>query len=495
MAEPGTATVTPAAVSDGRVARSFSVQLLCRGAGMVASVTSVAMTARYLGPDRYGQLTTAVVFIGLWTSLTNLGIGTVIVRRVTSGRGDLQRLTAVNSGLSLVYCLPLAVAAAGTGWLLYDDTDVRAMLAVLASSLVMATMTSRFEPVFMVTVRFTAVAVSDLVSRVGTLAAVAWFVHSGAGLVWFAVAQLVPPAVQLVVQGVAASRHISLRPVFAPREAAGLLRESLAQLGVIVIAVLYWRADGVILSLLSNPAEVGVYGLALTIAFNTEVLSTFFLKSTLSTATELYARDGAAFAAFLRRSVETMYLLAIPVAVVGAALAEPLIAWLGDADFVDRGAPALALLFVAIALRFVTGTLGQGLFAAHHQRFLLRLSVATLALNVTLNLALVGRFGALGAGTALICTELFGMAIASTRLHRVCGYRPPAGYALRVLVPAAAAAAAAVLLAHQHVLVSAGAAVAVFAATTLAVGPIRLSTVTAAVRGRASRRQEADHAP
>ena len=75
---------------------------------MLASVVSVAMTARYLGPGRYGQLTIAVVFIGMWTSLADLGIGTVIVRRVTSGRGELERLVRVNSGLSLVYCVPLA---------------------------------------------------------------------------------------------------------------------------------------------------------------------------------------------------------------------------------------------------------------------------------------------------------------------------------------------------------------------------------------------------
>ncbi len=56
--------------------------------GMVASVVSVAMTARYLGPSLYGQLTIAVVFIGMWTSFADLGIGTVIVRRVTSGRGE-----------------------------------------------------------------------------------------------------------------------------------------------------------------------------------------------------------------------------------------------------------------------------------------------------------------------------------------------------------------------------------------------------------------------
>ena len=152
----------------------------------------------------------------------------------------------------------------------------------------MMTMTTRFEPVFLTTVRFAAVALSDVTSRLAMLGCIAWLVVSHAGIIWFAVAQLIPPAVQLVIQGAAASRHIRLRPVFSRTETTDLLRESLTPMGVIVIAILYWRADGVILSLVSTHAEVGVYGLSYTIAFNIVIVSTFFLKSTLSTACLLY---------------------------------------------------------------------------------------------------------------------------------------------------------------------------------------------------------------
>ena len=247
---------------------------------------------------------------------------------------------------------------------------------------------------------------------------VAFLVAARADVVWFAVAQLIPPALQLLIQGAAAMRHISVRPVFAPREAADLLRESLPLIGFLVVGLLYCRADGVILSLLSTHSEVGVYGLAFTIAFNTIVVSLVFLKSTLSTATELFARDVAAFAGFLRRSVELMYFVAVPVAVVGALLAGPLIGLFGDQAFVARGTPTLALLFVAAALRFVSGTLGQGLVASHHQRILFWLTIATLVLNVALNVALAGRFGAVGPGVALVCTEFFNMVISSWWLRR-----------------------------------------------------------------------------
>ncbi|OSC41019.1 flippase [Mycobacterium decipiens] len=472
------ASASAPSVSQSRIAQAFSVQLCCRAVGMLASVISVAITARYLGPGRYGQLTIAVAFIGMWSSMADLGIGTVIVRRVSSGAGDLERLVRVNSGLSLVYCVPLAALAATSGLLLYHDGDVRAMLVVLSAQLLMLTMTTRFEPVFLSTVRFSAVAVSDIAGRLGTLAMVSWLVATQANVLWFAVAQLVPPALQLLIQGTAAARHMSIRPIFAPREVADLLRESLFPIGVAVISILYWRTDGVILSMLSTHSEVGVYGLAYTVAFNTLVVSMFFLKATLSTATELFSRNVAEFAAFLRRSVELMYFLAVPIAVVGALLARPLIGLFGDQEFLGRGAPTLAMLFIAVALRFITGTLGQGLFACHHQRFFFRLSIATLAFNVALNFLLDGPFGAVGAGVALVCTELFGMVTASWWLHRQCGYRTPVAFLFRVLVPTTPAVVVALLLWQHHaVLVVTGAAVA-YLATSAVFGPLNWSMVT-----------------
>jgi O-antigen/teichoic acid export membrane protein len=468
-----------ASVPRSRIAHAFSVQLVCRALGMLASVVSVAMTARYLGPGRYGQLAIAVAFVGMWGSLADLGIGTVIVRRVTSGTGNLERLVRVNSGLSLIYCVPLAILTAGSGLLLYHDHDVRIMLVVLSGQLLMFTMATRFEPVFLSTVRFSAVALSDVAGRVGTLALVSYLVATRADVIWFAVAQLIPPALQLLIQGTAAARHMSLRPIFAPSEVADLLRESAFPIGVAVVGILYWRTDGVILSRVSTHSEVGVYGLAYTVAFNTLVVSMFFLKATLSTATELFSRDVAAFAKFLRRCVELMYFAGVPLAIIGALLARPLIELFGDREFVERGAPTLATLFVAVALRFVTGTLGQGLFACHHQKFLFRLSIATLAFNIVLNLLLDRPFGAVGAGLALIGTELFGMVMATWWLRRECGYRTPVAFLLRLLVPTAASVLVALLLSGHHVTLIVIAAAATYLATSAAIGPFTWSTLTA----------------
>ena len=461
--------------SGDRIARAFSMQFVARIVGLVASIGTVALTTRSLGPGPYGQLSAAIMFIGLWSSLTELGIGAVIVRRVTGGTGDLSRLVRVNAGFSLTYCLPLGAAASLSGWLLYrGDPLVVGIIAIISGSLVLTTLSSCVQPVFVTDVRFGAIALSDLLGRLLSFGLTFLLVHVGADLYWYALVQLIPPLVVLLIQGGVARRIIDLRPIFSFRESWELVRESLPQTGVLVIAALYWRSDGVLLSVLSSKEETGAYNLAYTVAFNATVISTVFLASTLSTMTNLFATDRDRFARFTVRSIQLMLFVAVPLAVAGALLAPELVRLLGSEDFVAAGGSTLGLLFVAVAIRLVTGTLSQGLFAAHDQVFLLRLNIVSLLLNIGLNVVLIPQFGARGAAAALVASELFGLAVATRRLASRTPYRTPWLFLARLIPPVAAASAVCIVGHSVPVLLTGAAAAVAYLAVNLVVGPVRL---------------------
>jgi O-antigen/teichoic acid export membrane protein len=475
------------------MARAFSLQLVFRLVGMCASMVTVAATTRYLGPTDYGKLTTAVMFVGLWMSLTELGVGATIVRRVMSGKGDLERLVRVNAGLSLVYCVPLFVIAAASGALVYrGQTDVTEMVLIVSLGLLLSTLASCMEPIFLAKVRFTAVAVSDLASRVASLGATMILLALQANIVWFAIVQLVPPAVILVVQGVAAARVTNWRPIVSLAESWDLFRESLPQTGGLVVAILYWRVDGVILSLRSTPEQVGVYGLAVSLAFTLSMLSQFFATSTLSAMTHLFARDRAEFARFVAGSVEVMLFIGMPIAVVGAMLAEPVIELVGSEEFGTHGGPTLGLLFIAVALVFVTAAISQALFAAHDQVFLLRLSVANLVGNIVLNIVLAPHYGAIGAAGALVLTEAVGVLVATWRLGRRAPYHTPWLFVLRLLPALVACSGAALAMRHVSVLITISVATLVYLAVNAVVGPVTVNYLKAALAEKEDDEEDAE---
>ncbi|UEA85590.1 polysaccharide biosynthesis C-terminal domain-containing protein [Tsukamurella paurometabola] len=447
--------------------------------GLVASLATMAITTTHLGLVSYGHLTAAIVFIGLWTSLTELGIGAVVVRRVTSGMGDLQQLIRVNFGFSLAYCVPLSAAAVLTGAIIYRNTaEVPAMIAIISGSLALTTLASCFQPLFMTDVRFGAVAASDVGGRALSLVGTIVLVRIDADLVWFAAVQLIPPLVMLLIQGFVAHRAVGIRPVFSARQSWDLVRESLPQTGVLIIAALYWRADAFLLSVLSTPEQTGAYGLAYQITSNATVISAVFLASSLSTMTNLYATDTKRFAEFVQRSAEALIFVGAPIALVGFVLSPSIIGLLSTTEFVDAGGRTLGLLFIAIAVTFVTAVLSQGLFAAHDQVFLLRLNVINLLGNIVLNTILIPFYGAVGAAIALIASEVIGMTVAGWRLRTRAPFRPPWGYLLRLSVPLCVATVVAIALRHQPVLIPLVAAAGAYLVTSVLAGPVSFSTVT-----------------
>lgn len=487
---PGHADGSPVTepASGRRIASAIAWQLGGRVLGTIASIAAIALTTRALGPESYGHLNSAIFFIGLWTSLTELGIGVVIVRRVSAGAGSLQRLVGINLAFSLSYCLPLAAMAALSGWLIYgDQPEVQSMLLIISASLTLTTLSSCLNPIFMSSVRFSAVALADTLSRVAMLVVTIILVTVGAEHVWYALPQVAAPATLLLIQGIAAHRITPLRIIVSAKETWVLVRESLPQTMVLIIGVLYWRIDGVILSLLSTPAEVGRYGLAYQTAFTLSLVGNFFLGATLSTMTGLFASSRERFAAFIERSMGLMLAIAVPVAVVGFFVGRDLVALLGTEQFVDKSNLVMPLLLVAVGLTFLTGTVSQALFAAHHQSFLLRLNVFNLAANIVLNVLLIPHLGSLGAAIALVASEVVGLVAATIRLTTCTGYRTPWMFLLRLAIPTGAAVGTLLLAAQwMHELIAAAIAAGVYAVVNLWAGPVHLRDVREVLRKEAS---------
>lgn len=458
-----------------RIGTAVVVQLGGRLVGTAASVLTVAVTTRHLGVDDYGLLTTAIVFVALWSSLTELGVGAVIVRRVSTDReGELGHLVGVNLGLSLVYCVPLAVITALVGLGLYrHEVRVHAVLIIVCVSLAAGTVANCFEPVFMTHVRFAAVAAADAASRIITLGATIAVVVAHGDLVWFGVVQGVPTLVQIVVLAVAAHRLEPFHPQFDLAASLKLLRESIPQTGVLIVGVLYWRADAVILTFSGTVRDVGVYGLAYTVAFTLSVLPTVFLDSSLSTMTASFASDKDRFLSFVSSSITMMLFVGVPLAVFGGVLAGPMVSLLSTSSFGAPAAAPLAILLSAVALTFLTGVFSQALFAAQDQTFLLRLNVVNLTLNISLNVVLIPPFGAAGAASALVVSEISGLAVVLCRLHRTTGYVLPWHFLLRLSRPLALGCAASLLLRGFPVLLVIPAVGVVYLGASLVLGPVR----------------------
>lgn len=401
----------------GTIGRAVVMQSVVRVFSLVASVLTVSLSTRYLGVENYGLLTAAVVFIGLFESFTELGMGAVIVRRVANGKGPLGHLIGINLGFSLLFAPLVAVAAVVVGLIVYRDDPVLILaVGIIAAGLFLNTISTCYDPVYEVHIRFGAVAVIDGLSRLGTLTGTFVVATMDLGLLPMVAVQIIPMVVRLVVTLITGPRMEPSRPIFDRVALWSLIRESLPFSYMLLVAGLYWRLDGLLLAVLSTPVETGAYGIALQITAAFGFISTIFCRAVYSTTAESYAENRERFARVVRSSYQFMLLASAPIGIFGALVASRAIGLLATPEFVEQATTVTQLFFLATTFSFLNALTTQPLFAAGDQGFLVKLSTLNLGLNVVLNLVLVPGLGAVGTGVAMLTTELSGTIAAAARL-------------------------------------------------------------------------------
>jgi O-antigen/teichoic acid export membrane protein len=478
---PTDGPVAARAIATARlVLRGLTVQLVGRVVGLVVSLVTLTLTVRYLGASDYGLLVAVVAFAGLFDSFVDLGVGTVIVRRVSGGTGSMERLVGINLSITLIYAIPLWALATVSGLVVYADRPTLQLgIAIVALGVVCRAISICFHPIYETAVRFGALTVSEVISRVAALALTIVLIQHEAGVVALMSTQVIAPLIALIVLLVVSRRRGRFVPRFERREAFELLRQGLPLATLEVVAVIYYRVDGVLLSVLSSSEQVGAYGLAYRVASNAAIVGSLFGNSVLSTMARAWAEGRHAFNAVVSRSLNFMLLCATPLVVFGIALGPAVVELIASESYTDSAGRATQLVFAATAVGYINVVLSYALIAAHKQRYLVIASPIALVFNIVLNLALVPSHGAEGAGIALVCTEICAALAAGIWLYRATRYPIPLRFVARLLLPVALSVAALWALQHEPVLLRILVLGAVYAVSVLVAGPVRVSEVKA----------------
>ncbi|HPE12040.1 MAG TPA: flippase [Actinomycetota bacterium] len=425
-----------------QVVRGVAQQAGGRIVAVLVSFVSLSVTVNYLSIRDYGVLTTVVAFVGLFEIFIDLGIGTVVVRRASAGKAPLERLVGVGLWMSLLYAWPLYLLAVASAYLIYpDQPEVRVGVAILGVSLILATISSSYLPVFEVKISYGALTMAEIVGRFGSLAAILAVVHFDLGLTAIICAQLVPFAVQFVTVLIASRSHGRFRPQSSRSVAVGLLREALPLAGVLLVAISYLRADAVLLSILSTQEQVGAYGLAYRLASNVSMFGAIAASTLLAPTSTAFGESRAAYHRVVTGSTRMMLLLSLSIAMIGWFFVSPTLHLLAPEDMANLSTPLGQLLLVAVALGTLNALFSGALIAAHLQTRLLMLSVVMLAVNVALNVALIPVWQAMGSAVALVATEGLSTVGVIALMHRYAGWSFPFGYLARLAVPVGATGA------------------------------------------------------
>lgn len=382
----------------------FADNILRMGVGFFVAI----WVSRYLGPERYGLLSYAHAFVMLFASVGLLGLEGITVRNLVADPGRSREILGSAFALRLVGVLIAFALTVGFVLLLRPaDPQARLLVTIVAAGALFQVFTTLdFWFQSQVLSRYGACA------RIGASLAVSGIkvglVLNQAPLTAFAWAG----AAEMALAGcglVAAFRLCGRRP--GPwKVTRSMARELLQDCWPLfisdVVMLIYLRVDRIMIGEIAGNAELGIYAVAAMLAEAFYFIPLAIYPSVFPALVEARGNSEELFDARMQRYYGLMALVAYVVAIPMTFIAGWLVPLLFGAAYAGAAPMLIGLVWGGLFYNLMVAR-SQYLTALNWTRLHFVTDGLGALLNVGLNLALIPRWGGMGAVAASIVAYWF----------------------------------------------------------------------------------------
>jgi polysaccharide transporter, PST family len=369
-------------------------------------VVSVAV-ARHLGPSGMGELGLALGWAALLAPFATLCLDDLVIRELVTKTGQQGEVMGTALLLRLVAGVVCVCVAPFAVWLVHRDVSRSVLVAVVTMTALWGaadvfTLWFHHKTQMRTIVRFRAVVF------VGLALLRLLLVKCGAGLMGFAALVAVETGLCAAIAWALYSREPShpRRFGFSTDLAVLFVRQGWPLMLSGVAVATYLRLDQVLLPLLAGDHEAGLYSAALRISEAWYVVPTALTQSAMPRILARANHSSVSLVQALTPIFRTLVAVAY-VAALGVSVLSPLLVrWLFGEPY--AGAASVLVVHVWAGVFVALGT-ARSIWDAGTART--RLSLVSVALgavvNLGLNVALIPRYGAVGAAVATLVAYAF----------------------------------------------------------------------------------------
>jgi O-antigen/teichoic acid export membrane protein len=386
---------------------------------VILSLVMTAALARSLGVFHYGELTVAFAYISMFAVIADFGFFQILVREIARHPNEEAEITNNLFTLRTLFGLVVYGLAALSVWLIPGSVygaDVKIGVGILAAASFFLSINTTLIGVFQAHQEMKKAVVGDVVSRTVLLGILIWALSLPAPLSTIFSLYVIANLLNLLITSTYLRRELTLRPAFDFRRWKSLFVEAWPLGVVTMLGVIYFKLNLVILSVLRDPTDVGIYGASYKLFEFLTIVPGLFMGTVFPVITQLIDLDKER----LRRVIQAAY-DALLIFVLGAAtgliiLAQGAIDLLAGHEFVTASTTSLfghpltsidALIILSLALLpvYLGNLWGPVVIAFGRQSALIRPGLWAVALNIGLNLLLIPRGSYVAAALVTLLTE------------------------------------------------------------------------------------------
>jgi O-antigen/teichoic acid export membrane protein len=411
--------------------RNTAWYAMVTGVGLVSGLVMSVILARGLGPALMGNLSYVTWAERTLTAVATLGYTFATVRYTAEAfaRGDVTRAGGlvrlfmrrrlVMTALITLVAAPLVLAFAAA--------ELRAPLLVVVATLFLITIEGIYTHALQGAQRYDVTARTSTIKMGLQLVVAVVAIRLGAGLALLMAGMALTLLVSCLIQ-----RH-RVQAIYAGSVAAPPapmtrdVRAYLLPLSVVAVldAIVWDRSEVFFLGLYASSEDIAFYSLAFGLATRIMIIPAIAVGALLPAFSALHGHgDSEDFGRLYRSVLRYVALVGAPLAAMVAALAPSIIVWLyGDAYL--PAAPLVGVLAAVALLSALRQVAWAALRGVGDRRCALTATAVAAVVNVALAIALIPRWGTVGAVVANAAAQITATTWAFAGMAYIHGARFP----------------------------------------------------------------------
>ena len=367
--------------------------------------------ARYLGPERFGLLSYANSYVGIFTAIAILGLDGIVVRELVKSPDQRDTLLGTSFLLKVVGTLLMWVLILATLFFSNNNPLTSSLIAIIAFGVLFQTF-NVIDYNFQAEVKSKYVVHSQIVQLIVSSITKLVLILKGLPLVWFAAVYSLDAIILAVGLAYAYSRNSgSIKKwKWNAKVALALLLDSWPLMFAYMSYLIYAKIDRIMIKEMLDEHNVGIYSAAYILYEAPLFISLMIAKSVYPILVQYYQDNKNKFFQLYSTLSSYMTLLSYLIVLFIFIFHEVLIQITFGESF-EESSKILMLLSFGMIPMFNAFLRSSYITISGNQKIILYTTLFSAMLNIVLNLLLIKAYGVIGAVYATVFTQTLSLIV------------------------------------------------------------------------------------
>jgi len=407
-----------------KLAQNAAIQIIGKTTATVLGVLTVAILARHLGVEGYGQFTIALSFLSIFAVIVDFGLTLTTTQMISEHEADEPALLGNLFTLRILSAIIFLALAPVVAIFFPYDNIIQLSIAVGSFSYLFGTTAQMFVGVFQKRMLMSRAVMAELANRTAVLIGVICapiFNFSVVDIVWLLV---IGNGTQLIIMLAQTRALVAFKPRLNLAIWKTIIKRSWPIGASIFFNLIYMRGDVVFLSVFRSNAETGIYGAAYKVVDVVSAIPVMYMGIALPLLVAAWSASRTnRFKDYMQKSFDFLSIAATPIIFGSIAVGVPIMQLIAGSDFTQSG-QVLMILGPAAAIVFWNSLFGHAVVALNKQKIMTFGYLAVAVFTVIGYVIFIPQYGMWAAAWMTLFSEMLIGLLTFAVVWRISHYFP-----------------------------------------------------------------------